>query len=53
MATKEIKTELAKVYITSDNSIFLHQDEAEFWQDHLNRVDEQILKRYEMGGDDE
>jgi|TARA_Y100000361_G_scaffold154235_1_gene178952 hypothetical protein len=53
MATKEIKTELAKVYITSDGSLFFYKDEAEFWQDHLNRVDEQILKRYEMGGDDE
>lgn len=51
MATKEIKTELTKVYITSDGSKFLHQNEAKFWQDHLNRVDDQILKQYDWNFD--
>jgi len=42
-----IKKELHFVYITTDGSKFLHKKEAEFWQDHLNRVDEQIIKNYE------
>ena len=43
-----VKKELHFVYITSDGSKFLHEAEANFWQEHLDRVDEQILKQYEM-----
>tara|TARA_R100000231_G_C5205046_1_gene128688 strand:+ start:307 stop:534 length:228 start_codon:yes stop_codon:yes gene_type:complete len=42
-----IKKELHFVFITTDGAKFLHKKEAEFWQDHLNRVDEQIIKNYE------
>tara|TARA_R100000734_G_C3290571_1_gene82436 strand:- start:671 stop:916 length:246 start_codon:yes stop_codon:yes gene_type:complete len=51
MATKKIKTELTKVYITSDGCKFLCKDEAKFWQDHLNRVDDQILKEFDYSFD--
>ena len=42
-----IKKELHFIYITTDGSKFLHKKEAEFWQEHLNRIDEQIVKNYE------
>ena len=42
-----IKKELHFIYITTDNSKFLYKKEAEFWQEHLNRIDEQIVKNYE------
>ena len=42
-----IKKELHFIYITTDSSKFLYKKEAEFWQEHLNRIDEQIVKNYE------
>ena len=42
-----IKKELDFIYITTDGSKFIHKKEAEFWQDHLDRIDVQILKDYE------
>jgi hypothetical protein len=42
-----IKKELHFIYITTDGSKFLYKKEAEFWQEHLNRIDEQIVKNYE------
>ena len=42
-----IKKELHFIFITTDGSKFLYKKEADFWQDHLNRIDEQMLKNYE------
>tara|TARA_Y100000004_G_scaffold98329_1_gene110145 strand:+ start:153 stop:434 length:282 start_codon:yes stop_codon:yes gene_type:complete len=43
----KIKSELHIVWITTDGSKFIHKKEAEFWQQHLDRIDTQIIKNYE------
>ena len=43
----KVKTELHIIWITSDGSKFIHKKEAEFWQQHLDRIDTQIIKNYE------
>tara|TARA_Y100000401_G_scaffold45511_1_gene34943 strand:+ start:192 stop:440 length:249 start_codon:yes stop_codon:yes gene_type:complete len=47
-----VKKELHFIYITSDGSKFLYEAEAKFWQDHLDRIDTQILQDYEHHTDE-